>query len=86
VTQVLLRALADLAVFLATSDDQTVHRDSAVRELEALATHLQDLEPDDMRAVANFLGETLSLEAELAGDDERAAVLRDLPSDLGLTP
>ena len=79
-----MRALADLAVFLAGSDDQAVDPDAALRELEALASHLRALSDADRHAFIMYVTGTLASESHAAGDTERETILRNLPSDLGL--
>ena len=80
----LMRALADLAVFLTGSDDQTVDPDAAVRELETLASHLRELSDADRHAFIIYVTGTLASESHAAGDTKRETILRKLPSDLGL--
>ena len=79
-----MRALADLAVFLAGSDDQTVDPDAALRELEGLSSHLQELSDADRHAFIMYVTGTLASESRAAGDTKRETILRDLPSHLGL--
>ena len=80
----LMRAVADLAVFLAGSDDQTVDPDAALRELEALSGHLRELSDADREAFIMYVTGTLAPESHAAGDIERETILRNLPSDLAL--
>jgi hypothetical protein len=74
-------AVIDLAVFLATSDNDIVNEDAALQQLEQLARHLSQISPDDQKALVRRIQEL----ADKTADKKRKQILDELPENLGLT-
>ena len=71
------RAVADLAVFVETSDDDVLDPDAGVRLLESVAHGLQTLSDSDAAALADSLRQI----ADGYGSDRQLVL--DLPEMLG---
>lgn len=86
--QHLCRALIWSACFFELSDEETIPLDVAVRQLEDIASHLQEATPGEKTAfVAACQSEANRLRAE--GSPEYSAarsVIESLPDTLGLKP
>jgi hypothetical protein len=81
--QILMRAVLELAMFLALSGDDIVNPDAAVSQLEQLASILKGLTKEERDTFVRFAQELAVLEQQ-AGRNERAIFLSSLPDDLGL--
>jgi len=79
-SEVLVRAVADVAAFLALSGDDVVRPDAAVGQLEQLPRTLRALDDGDRR---KFLAVVARMRREET-DPERAAFLGELGESFGL--
>lgn len=81
IDHVLARIVADFAIFLEFSDEDTLDPKIAVNLLEDIATSLNDLSEPDRRRFASLIAEI----ADEAEAEAHADFLRRLPSAAGIT-
>jgi len=79
------RALIDCMVFLIDADDSLLDPDAAIQQLEASASTLQGLPPQDRQLLVKAADQMASECAGPGGDLKRCEVLRSLFGDLGLS-
>lgn len=75
----LVKIIADMAIFLEFSDEESLNPDIAVGMMESIAAELQLLSLDDKKKVANTFD---LVSKEYQGD--RAVYIKELPESLGL--
>ena len=80
----LMRAAVEYAVFLGTSDDQTVQPDAAVAQLEHLAAILQRLNDRELDQFRLFVQRIAEDEESESGHTPRAEFLSSMLDNLGL--
>jgi hypothetical protein len=78
---ILVRTIADLALFLEFTDAGQLDEDASVEALEQMASSLQDLTPADREAVARLF----QAAAKAYPDSESATYVAGLPEAFGLT-
>ena len=79
--EILVRVIAEQAAFLELSGNNVVDADSAVVQLESMASALQRLSLDEQHQFARATGRL----AEEQRDAARADFFRNLPDQLGLS-
>ena len=82
-SQVLMRAVVDAAVFVGLSGDDVIQPDAAVAYLEQLASTMKDLTGEERDTFARYVA-NLAKEERAEGRTERADFLARLCDDLGL--
>lgn len=80
----LMRAAVEYAVFLGTSDDQTVQPDAAVAQLEQLAAILQPLGDHELDQFRAFVQRVARDEESKSGRTPRTEFLSGMVDNLGL--
>ncbi|MBK4770375.1 MAG: hypothetical protein FT726_12005 [Pantoea sp. Morm] len=75
----LVKIIADMAIFLEFSDEESLNPDIAVGMMESIAAELQLLSLDDKKKVENTFD---LVSKEYQGD--RAVYIKELPKSLGL--
>lgn len=75
----LVKIIADMAIFLEFSDEESLDPDIAVGMMESIAAELQLLSLDDKKKVANAFD---LVSKEYQGD--HAIYIKELPESLGL--
>lgn len=76
----LIKALADLAIFLEFTDERLLDADMAVGAMEQLAMELQCMSETDKQILA---GQFKSMRTEYL-DEDKAQFVENLPESLGL--
>lgn len=76
----LIKALADLAIFLEFTDDKLLDADMAVGVMEQLAMELQCMSNNDKKILVE---QFKSMRADYL-DEEKARFVENLPESLGL--
>ena len=79
--EILVRVIADQAAFLELSGDDLIHPDSAVTQLEAIASALQELSTSDRQQFARLTRQL----ADQQQDSRRAEFFRNLATNFGLS-
>ncbi len=80
----LMRVALECAVFFGMSSDDTIHPDVAVKQLEAIASILQELGESDRQAFLRYIESVAQAEEDESGMTERVEFLRSLGENLGL--
>lgn len=80
VNRYLVKALADMAVFLEFTSEELLDEDTAIGAMEQLAAELQLMADEDRRNLAQEL-KKISMEYDEAS---KAQFVHDLPESLGL--
>jgi hypothetical protein len=79
----LMKALVDVVVFLALSDDDVLDPDAAIEQLEHVAATLKKMPAADRKQFLGFVA-TAAKHAQTSGHDERAEFLQELSEQLGI--
>jgi hypothetical protein len=80
----LMKAAVDSAVFFGLCSDDVLNPDVAVRQLEALATTLQGLRPDEIDDFLKYIQTLADQDEEARGSSVRVDFLRSLGENLGI--
>jgi hypothetical protein len=81
--EILMQAVLELAMFLDLSGDDVLDPDTAVAQLEFLASILQNLTPKEQKILVQYARQ-MSFSEQQIGRAERAEFLLSLPKALGL--
>jgi hypothetical protein len=79
----LMRAMLEMSMFLALSDDDATNSDAAIAQLEQLAAILKDLSPEERDELVRFAHERAVIERQ-NDREERAEFLLGVAENLGL--
>jgi len=82
--ELLFEAIVDMAVFLSICPDEVVDQDSAVNQLEQLASTLELLDEPTKNAFITFCAGFAEKERLSGASSERVAAIAELPTALGL--
>ena len=80
----LMRAVAEYAVFLALSEDEIVDPDTAVSKLEELSSILKELTPVERDIFIQFIQGMADAELKGYQSEARIECLLSLPESMGL--
>ena len=78
--EIIMKALVDCAVFFEFSKEPVIEDDAAVKQLEQLAYHLQQLNAEDSEAFSAFCVKN----AAEAPDEKVARFISALPESCGI--
>jgi Cdc6-like AAA superfamily ATPase len=84
VNRTLMRVIVDLVVFLAQGEDEPLHPDEVVTELENTSALLQELTQEELTEFTEYIEELALTEQARRGNGQLVEILRELSDNLGL--
>jgi hypothetical protein len=81
----LVRAVVEMAVFFGTSSETAVKPDTAIEQLELMASILQEMDEQERQEFERLVAEIAQAEESRNGKTPRVVFLRSLCENLGLT-
>jgi Cdc6-like AAA superfamily ATPase len=79
-----MRVIVDLVVFLAQGEDEPLHPDEVVTELENTSALLQELTQEELTEFTEYIEELALTEQARRGNGQLVEILRELSDNLGL--